>query len=178
MSGASQLCPECGSPLRPCKCDRDEYASPPGAVANSTLGVRKGKRLKSKTRLTARSFSEKYADDVLRYGPLFELVREMRCFGLVYARDVPPHKCDVGYAPASAHHLDSKDHLDARGLLPVCGRMHDQVETFPKEIPLAEGWTIEKLGRLYVAKAARKLDRRRELPGELREALEAEDISW
>lgn len=171
MRGARQKCPDCGSPLDPCKCEReDEYISPPGAVANSTLGVRKG--LKSGGRLRSRTLEERYGDDPIRYGVLFKAVREKICFGRLY---VAGHSCGIGYAPASAHHIGDTD-LD--GQLPACGKMHDRLEEFPKEVEeeLPGDWTLETLGKWYVRKAARELDRAGDLPDDVRQELEERGV--
>ena len=165
--GASQMCPGCGSPLSPCRCEKaDEYLAPPGALANSTLGVRKGKRLKSSTRLRARTLEEKYGDDDLRYGPLFEEVRRMECAG-----NHPGHECGPGYAPASAHHLDDKGHLDAKGLIPCCGRLHDVLEDPSRSVEWTDGRTTEEVGRFYVLKAAHRIRARGEMTEELEQAI-------
>lgn len=126
---ATQICPECKSPLRPCLCDPARQKRPRGW--NSTLPVARS-RMKASTRLRSRSLEEKYGDDPERYGPLFREVRDrMECFGLTY---LPGHVCDLGYAPATAHHIDDRGHLDRHGLVRVCGALHDRCEQFPGEV--------------------------------------------
>lgn len=172
VSGAAQQCPDCGSPLTPCKCeDRENYLVKPGDVWNSTLGVRKGSGLTTRTRLKSRTLSEKYGEDALRYGPLFQVVRELKCAGHPDVYLIPGHRCGPGYAPASAHHLDSKQHLDARGLIPCCGRLHDQLEQFPGEIQWADDWTTERVGRFYVVHARNTLRHRGDLTEEIENAV-------
>lgn len=163
MSGAAQQCPDCGSPLDPCKCEKEgRYVSPPGSVWNSTLGVKKGGRLK------ARTLGEKYGGDPLRYGPLFEEVRAMTCAGRSL---IAGHRCGPGYAPASAHHLDDKSHLDALGLIPCCGLLHDRLEDPSDQVRWVAHRTDEDVGRFYVLKAADRIRDRGEMTEELESAL-------
>jgi len=105
-----QMCPDCGSPLRPCKCERgDKRVSRFG----STLKINPAKKLK------VRTLEERFGDDPLMYGVVFKLIRTWPCFGIEW---LPGHKCRPGYAPAGSHHL-GKDDLD--GQVPVCSWLHD-----------------------------------------------------
>lgn len=115
---AQQLCPDCGSPLRPCRCDRELGRKTPGST------------LRTKTRLKARSFSERFDGTGERYGTLFRIVRKMRCFLWIENYYGPGHECcgpgvqDSGHAPdgQTAHHTGK---TDEEGLLPACGKAHD-----------------------------------------------------
>lgn len=107
--------------------------------------------LKRGKALRARSFTERFDGTGDRYGPLFDRVRMMECFGLRY---LSAHECGLGYAGATAHHLGK---LDRDGLLPVCGKLHDRCETDEAgvEFELAQmgSPTLEELGRMYVGRA-------------------------
>ena len=98
---ATQQCPECGSPLTPCKCDKPK---------------------KPRTRLRRRPFAETRTDD--RYGPTFEAVRRLPCMLAVLRYDGPKHEsCGPGVQGGhTAHHVGK---LDREGLLPGCGLAHD-----------------------------------------------------
>jgi hypothetical protein len=83
-------------------------------------------KLKRKTPLSARSFSEVHADDP-RYGPEFEALREMECIGVVFEYSGPGHEtCGSGtqMLTKTAAHLNGRTHL----CLPACGRMHDLID--------------------------------------------------
>jgi len=57
------------------------------------------------------------------YGPIFEAVKRMRCFGTIF---VPGHRCR---GTATAHHEPpiSLGGTDLMGLLPVCDELHRQL---------------------------------------------------
>jgi len=151
-------CPDCGSPLRPCKCER-ERGSTKVRRRGSTLRQDPSKKLRSRT------LSERFKDDPLRYGILFEFVRRKPCAGAVY---VPGHMCGAGYAPASAHHL-GKD--DLGGLVPACGSFHDDMEEREADVERAlreaNQPTLEKIGRSYVAEALFHFHRKKKLSPEI-----------
>lgn len=163
---SDERCGDCGKLLALCRCGR-EYVSPPGAVANSRLGSRK--RLTSSTRLRSRSLEERYGDDDLRYGPLFDEIKVMTCFAREHLPDYP---CGPGYRPATAHHLGE---TDPEGQVPACGRHHDWAEEFPGEVDeaLREAGSpsLDELGRMYVKEAALRLIERGEMTDEIREAV-------
>ena len=152
----SQMCPDCGSPFRPCKCERgDKRVSRFG----STLKANPAKKLK------ARTLEERFKDNPLRYGVVFNRVRTWPCFGIEW---LPGHKCRLGYAPATAHHL-GKDDLD--GMVPVCSWLHDQLEEFPteveRELRLSGKPSLAGLGRMDVVNALVELYDSDELPAEI-----------
>lgn len=155
-------CPECGSPLTPCKCER-EAARPRVQGWNSTLKMNPKKKLKSRT------LEEKFGDDPLRYGPLWEEVRRRDCMGLTW---LLRHQCKPGYAPPTAHHQGETD-LD--GLLPCCGWLHDRMELEPgkvaKALTDAGSPCYQALGMLYVSAAAVELRECGEMTAEIEKAL-------
>lgn len=161
---SDERCADCGKLLALCRCDEEEYVGPPGAVRNRTLGTRRP--------LRARTLEEKYGDDPLRYGPLWREVRAMTCFARRY---LSWSKCGLGYAPASAHHLDHRGHMDVKGLLPVCSKHHDRVEEHPAEVDEALSKAgsppLDQLGRVFVELAAAKIRHRGEMTDEIEEAL-------
>ena len=154
-------CPECGSPLVPCKCEREKKR---GMISRfgSTLRANPKKRLRSRT------LEEKFGDDPLRYGPVFKRVRGYPCFGTIYFLG---HRCGPGYAPASAHHVGYDD-LD--GLLPVCGLLHDQVGEkalkVEKRLRRAGMPSIEAIAKSYVGQALFELKEEGELPPDVKQA--------
>ena len=105
MSGATQLCPECGSPLRPCKCQRG----------------------KKRTGWKA----DVVTDKGTRYGPLFRAVKAMPCWLKAEGyRDRGHEECGPGvqmgmYSRLDGHTAHHVGRYDEEGLLPVCGRAHD-----------------------------------------------------
>ena len=147
--GGGLPCPDCGSPLVPCRCERERDGGRKVRRPGSTLRADPRKRMK------ARTLEEKFGDDPLRYGTLFREIRLLPCFGSTY---LPGHVCGLGYAPATAHHLGKTD-LD--GLLPVCGHMHDQVgeQTLEVEKRLREAGrpSLSGLGRLYLVRTIGRL---------------------
>ena len=161
VDGGGLPCPKCGSPLVPCRCQR-EAARPRVRGWNTTLRTDPRKRMRAKT------LQEKFGDDQLRYGPLWELVRRRPCFGKSY---LPGHVCALGYAPPSAHHLGKTD-LD--GLLPVDGALHDEVELYPetvaKALQRAASPTLHILADQYVDAAVAELREAGELPPEVEQA--------
>lgn len=148
-------CPDCGSPLKPCKCERGDTRR---RVPGSKLMARPGK-------LRSRGVMEKYKDDPFLYGVLFTLVRTWRCFGATY---LPGHECGLGYAPPTAHHPGKTD-LD--GLLPVCGALHDLVEERPSRVEraLREAGqpSLHDIARTYLSQASQALVDLGELPAEV-----------
>lgn len=151
-------CPECGSPLVPCKCEREKKR---GMISRfgSTLRANPKKKLRSRT------LKEKFGDDPIKYGILFERIRELGCFGVVYFTG---HKCGLGYAPPSAHHLGEDD---LAGLLPVCGLMHDLVEEqerkLEKRLKRAGNPSLEAIGKSYVGHVLHGLKKSGDLPLEI-----------
>ena len=156
-------CPECGSPLSPCKHER-EAKRPMLQGWNTTL------RTDPKKRMRSRTLQEKFGDDPLRYGPVLELVRLRPCFGKSY---LPGHACALGYAPPSAHHLGETD-LD--GLVPVCGALHDEVGLYPETVASAlrraRSPTLPALAAQYVDAAVAELRVNGELLPEIERAWE------
>lgn len=154
-------CPDCGSPLVPCKCERERKR---GMISRfgSTL------RANPKKRLKARSLREKFKDEPLRYGVVFERVRTYPCAGKVYFVD---HVCGPGVAPASAHHL-GRDDMD--GLWPVCGRCHDDLEEreakVVKALKQAGMPSLDAIAKSYVGQALFELKEEGELPVEVETA--------
>ena len=149
-------CPDCGSPLKPCKCERgDERRSRYG----STLKYRPGKKLRGRT------LEERFKDQQLRYGLLFREIRLLLCFGVEY---LPGHICGPGYAPPTAHHLGK---LDLDGLLPVCGLLHDEVGEkaleVEKRLRTAGKPSLEAIGKGYVQRALALLQAEGRLPDEV-----------
>ena len=110
MTGSIQMCPECGSPLRPCKCDRPK---------------KKPRRMKS------RSFKAVHADNPLVYGPIFEEIRRLaRTGACILAGETDfetgqEHVCQDVWR-ATAHH---SPHVGSggtdRSCGPVCGLADD-----------------------------------------------------
>ena len=147
-------CPECGSPLVPCKCERERKR---GMISRfgSTL------RANPKKRMKARTLREKFKDRPWKYGQVFEAVRKLPCAGRVY---VPGHECGPGVAPASAHHL-GRDDLD--GLVPACARFHDDLEErvakVTEALRTAGNPSLEAIGKSYVGHALFWLNEQGEL---------------
>ncbi len=156
---AGQQCPECGSPLKPCKCDRDRGRATPG----STL------RTKSKFRVL--SFSKKYDGTGPRYGPLFRTVRDLTCWLRREGYQGPGHypSCGRGVQDSphatleqgwgrTAHHVGR---LDEEGLIPCCGKAHDILAGLGSRTTQQRfrawlderGFTLRQVGLLYVAQA-------------------------
>lgn len=160
-------CPDCGSPLRPCRCHRQRKTV---RRWGSTLRADPEKKLRTRT------LAERFEDDPTRYGVLFDLVRRDACFGLTY---LPGHVCGLGYAPPSAHHLGKTD-LD--GLLPVCGRLHDEAGEKPSDVERrlreAGRLPLQALGRLYVTAALRVLDAEGDLPADVATAARKAGYRW
>lgn len=154
-------CPDCGSPLVPCKCEREREK---GMISRfgSTLKANPKKRMKTRT------LAEKFKDEPLRYGVVFKRVRRYPCAGRVYFAD---HVCGPGVAPASAHHLGYDD-LD--GLVPSCGRFHDDMEEreakLVKALRTAGMPSLEAIGKSYVGQALFDLKEQGELPLEVEDA--------
>jgi len=154
-------CPECGSPLVPCKCERERER---GMVSRfgSTLKANPKKRMK------VRTLKEKFGDDPLRYGPVFEVVRRLPCWANVY---IPGHECGLGAIPASAHHLGFDD-LD--GLLPSCSLshsdLHEREGRITKALKTAGMPSLESIGKSYVGQVLFELKDADELPEELETA--------
>lgn len=145
--GARQICPDCGSPLVPCKCEDDRRSVP-------------GSTLKTRTRLSAKPFSKKYDGTGERYGALFRFVRDMKCWLSIEGYRGPGHEwCRDGVQGGStAHHTGRKDE---EGLVPGCGAAHDLYaglggrstrKAFRAWLD-SKGLSIERVGLLYVAKA-------------------------
>ena len=155
-------CQQCGSPLTPCKCER-EAARPRVRGWNTTLRVDPKKGLRSRT------LKEKFGDDPLRYGPLWDEVRREPCMGLTW---LPRHQCKPGYAPPTAHHLEESD---LEGMVPCCGWLHDRLELAPdevaKELTEAASPSLQALGDLHILAAAARLREKGEMPPEIEEAL-------
>lgn len=151
MTPAAQLCPDCGSPLRPCKCEDDDRRSVPGST------------LKTRTRLKAKPFSKRYDGKGERYGSLFRAVREMKCWLAVEGyygighEGCGPGTQDSGADPMgfTAHHVGR---TDEDGLLPVCGSAHDLVAGYGGRTTQkifrawldSKGLSIEAAARRYV----------------------------
>jgi len=137
-------CEECGSPLIPCRCQREKER---GMIS------RFGSTLKSnpKKRMKTRTLREKFKDQPFKYGIIFDYVRTMPCAGRIF---IPGHECGVGVAPPSAHHLGNDD-LD--GLVPACGRFHDDLEErarkVSKVLETAGMPSLEAIGKSYVGDA-------------------------
>ena len=117
---AYQQCPDCGSPLRPCICDRDLGRPAPGST------------LRTKKELRTRSFSNMFDGRGDRYGVLFLAIREMRCWLWVENYYGPGHECctkGVQDSPNSQHPEGATAHhvgrFDEQGLIPGCGAAHD-----------------------------------------------------
>ena len=125
-------------------------------------------RTNPRKRMRARSLKEKFGDDPLRYGPLWEEVRRQPCFG---KRHLRRHMCAPGYAPATAHHLGETD-LD--GMLSVCGALHDEAELYPEKLAKAlqqAGSPVPQvLADGYVDAAVAELREAGELPPEVERA--------
>jgi len=146
---ANQMCGECGSPLRPCKCERDQGRKAPG---NTTLRVRK--------RIKARSFSQTHDGKGERYGWLFRLVRRRACFLRVMGyRGLGHEGCgDGAQGGSTAHHVGRPD---VEGLLPVCGRAHDLCAGLGGRTTVARfrawlaegGHTLKEMALRYVGEA-------------------------
>ncbi len=151
-------CPVCGSPLIPCPCER-EKGRPMVSRRNSTLKANPRKKLRSRT------LREKFGDDPLRYGLVFEAVRRLPCWAKVY---IPGHECGLGAVPASAHHLGTDD-LD--GLLPSCSLshsdLHERVGKLAKALKTAGQPSLEAIGKSYVGQALYELKEADELTPEL-----------
>lgn len=120
--------------------------------------------LRPKKRLRARSFCERFADDPLRYGPLFEIVRRARCFVLDLTRR---HSCS-GPGRHTAHH---EGETDLGGLLPCCGFVHRGLEgsvnrtrlEYLEELGLDEG-TLAGIASFHVRSALEELGIDPDLP--------------
>ncbi|GAG06762.1 unnamed protein product [marine sediment metagenome] len=152
-------CPKCGSPLKPCKCERgDDRISRFG----STLKVR------PKTKLKTRSLKERKKDKPLEYGQVFEEVRRERCFGLA---ELPGHRCGIGVAGSTAHHI-GKDDLD--GLLPTCGSghddLHERVWKVAEALRTAGKPPLHTLAEGYVRRSLARWKKRGELNPEVETA--------
>lgn len=154
-------CPECGSPLVPCRCEREKKR---GMISRfgSTLRANPKKRFKGRT------LKERFKGQPWKYGQVFEAVRKLPCAGRVY---LPYHECGPGVAPASAHHLGNDD-LD--GLVPACSRFHDDLEE--REAKVVEALkqagmpSLEAIGKSYVGQALFELRDQGELPPEVEDA--------
>ena len=157
LRDGGQQCPDCKSPLRPCICEREDKRR---SRYGSTLKVN------PKTKLRTRTLEEKFGDDPGKYGPLFEAVRPLPCFALTY---LPSSPCGLGYAPASAHHLEERD---VGGLVPSCSLHHDMMgeRTLEVERLLREAGSpsLQAIGKGYLIRAIKWIeDRGEELPAEL-----------
>jgi len=101
---ATPKCGECGSPLRPCKCQRKK---PTGWKRNVVT------------------------EQGTRYGPLFTAVKAMPCWLNVEGYRGRGHEsCGPGvqqgqYSAPDGHTAHHVGRYDEEGLLPVCGRAHD-----------------------------------------------------
>ncbi len=100
-----QQCPDCGSPLRPCRCERPTRRR----AWNSTLPASTGL---------------KRSPD--RYGPAFEAVKRLPCVLWTLAYYGPGHEC-CGFGAQGGHTAHHVGRLDSEGLLPVCGKAHDMI---------------------------------------------------
>ena len=100
---ATQQCGECGSPLRPCKCNR----------------------VKTRKRIKQRSFSTVHDGSGARYGLAFLQVRQLPCWLMTQGYDGPGHpQCGPGsqrWNPTACH----LGYWDRDGLIKGCGAAHD-----------------------------------------------------
>lgn len=143
--GARQMCPECGSPLDPCKCERT--AEP--RAWNSTLAAGRKAR--------PRSFTERTRNATARYGPLFRAIRDLPCWlDSVGYRGSGHRRCGPGVQGGhTAHHVAR---TDAQGLLPGCGAAHDLYAGYGGAETVAEfrafldfgGYELERVALAYV----------------------------
>jgi len=162
-----QMCGKCGSPLVPCKCNRQD-----GRVSRfgSTLKANPKKMLKT------RSLKEKFKDEPTRYGQVFEEARLLLCFGL---GRLPGHVCGIGVARSTAHHI-GKDDLE--GLLPSCGKLHDDLHErageVSKALRRAGSPPLHVLAGRYVEDILARLEDRGELEPEVEAAARARGIVW
>lgn len=150
-------CPECGSPLVPCKCEREEERGRGYRRRNSELS--------RYSRLRSRPWSERRTQ--LRYGPVWEEVKGMPC---VWHLVNPSHECRPSVRGRhTAHHLGRND-LD--GMVPAGGLVHDRLHGRPgdpasmaeAELLAGTGLSLQQHGRLYVVRALHALRDRGELP--------------
>lgn len=158
-------CPNCGSPLKPCKCERGDDRI---ARFGSTLKVRPKKKLK------VRSLKERFKDKPLEYGQVFDEIKVERCFGI---EELPGHRCGIGVAGSTAHHI-GKD--DLAGLLPSCGKLHDdmheRVWKVVEALRTAGKATLHTLAERYVRRALLRLKERGELGPEVETAAVARGL--
>jgi hypothetical protein len=121
-----------------------------------------------------RTLQERYGEDPLRYGPLWEKVRRWYpCAGKVHLGGA--HDCGPGMRPAGAHHLGD---TDIEGLIPCCRRFHDQLHDRSWEVEAElrkRGRTLARLGLAYVQVAADSLAAEGELPELVRKCLEGQE---
>lgn len=119
-----------------------------------------GSTLMSRSTLAAKPFSKKYDGTGERYGPLFRLVKSMRCWLSLEGYWGAGHEgCGLGQqGDHTAHHVGRRDD---EGLIPGCGLAHDLYaglggRTTRKAFQAwldSKGLTLERVGLLYVAKA-------------------------
>jgi len=149
-------CPDCGSPLSPCRCERER------ALGRRVRGWNTSLKSNVEKPLRTRSLQERAEKNPLRHGAVFLEVRKEPCAG---ARELPDHQCGLGYAPPSAHHLGRSD-LD--GLVPACGLFHDEMGEKEREVERrlrkAGRPPLRVLGERNVRTALARLMERGELP--------------
>ena len=99
-----QMCAECGSPLRPCRCERPKKSK----AWNSTL--------------PQGSFADARTDE--RYGPAWERVKKLPCVLYTLNFYGVGHQC-CGYGEMTGHTAHHLSRLDRDGIIPCCGKAHD-----------------------------------------------------
>jgi hypothetical protein len=113
-------------------------------------------KLKRRTPLQARSFSEVHADDP-RYGPEFDAIRDLECFCVTFAYSGPGHeKCGPGsrgLGHTAAHLSAEEDTL----MVPACGAAHDLVDGYVSEttVRVFRDWVAGQEWRTLAALAER-----------------------
>ncbi len=114
MSPAIQQCGECGSPLRPCKCERAKEPHRP-------------------RRIKVRSFREVHKNDPLTYGVLYDRIARSAKAGECILKDLVDietgdvHECSDQWR-ATAHHSPTVGSGgNDRSCGPVCGFADDLV---------------------------------------------------
>lgn len=164
MSGATQQCPECRSPLRPCRCDRKREKK----------GFRK------------RSFLETHDDDPLVYGVLFERIRTAARTGVLcllsgQVRDDTgeEHVCGDLWRATAHHSKTVGSGGDDLSCVAVCGTADDLVHG------RKWGWSQDRVEATYdvdVAEVAREhvrfALREDAVDEEIRAAAKAAGVEW
>lgn len=114
MIGAIQQCPDCQSPLRPCKCERAKSKARP-------------------RRLRIRGFKAVHASNPLEYGVIYDriaaLAKAGTCIlnGLIDNETGRVHECSAVWR-ATAHHSPTVGSGgDDRSCAPLCGGADDLV---------------------------------------------------